>query len=292
MRRLPTVFLILGITLFECHPQVIADEDGLEDVLKPPPFEQFLVIPLRIHILSATDLPEIDCHLGDADVHRILGKANRIWNVAGIHWGLESIVREPAARQECFREKLKEDTPPDLFSYRMLLPEMSRNHDGLHVYYLHKFAVNGVWLGGDFALVQETAKLKAVEGGIDEPIPRVTSHELGHALGLPHRQNRTNLLASGTTGTKLNSTEVKTARETAKGKHGAKTVADLKIEARKTEDQTKASRIWNWLGEIPGVDDEPGLQLKRIKGAVESAPEQPSISAQNLKAAPRASRDQ
>ncbi|MEI7821499.1 MAG: matrixin family metalloprotease, partial [Verrucomicrobiota bacterium] len=49
----------------------------------------------------------------------------------------------------------------------------------------------------------------------DEPLPRVTSHEIGHALSLSHRQDRTNLMASGTTGFSLNDTEVKAAREIA-----------------------------------------------------------------------------
>lgn len=246
----------------------VAADEKPSDVLSPPPFEEFLVIPLRVHLLTATDLPEIDCHLTEADIHRILGKANRIWNVAGIHWGLESIVREPAARQDRFREALKGDRPPSLNAYRMLLPEESRNKDGLNVYYLHKFSVNGVWLG-DVALVKETASLRKVEGGIDEPIPRVTSHELGHALDLPHRQNVTNLLASGTTGTKLNVQEVATAREAAKLKRGARGIADLKREAMQTDDRSKASRIWTWLGQIPGVDDEPSKQLERLKASQE-----------------------
>jgi hypothetical protein len=62
--------------------------------------------------------------------------------------------------------------------------------------------------------VQEAARLNPVPGGIDEPLPRVTSHELGHGLQLPHRQARTNLMASGTTGTSLNEAEIETARHT------------------------------------------------------------------------------
>jgi hypothetical protein len=99
--------------------------------------------------------------------------------------------------------------------FRILRPDDTRAFKGLHVYYVHKLPVNGVYMGEDYAVVQETARLHEVEGGIDEPVPRVTSHELGHAVGLPHRQDRTNLMASGTTGTLLNEAEVKVAREKA-----------------------------------------------------------------------------
>src|SRR5262245_32543214 len=73
------------------------------DATEPPPYDQFLVIPLRVHILKADDLAEVDCKLADADIERVVGKVNGIWHNAGIHWGLESIVREAAAGQDRFR---------------------------------------------------------------------------------------------------------------------------------------------------------------------------------------------
>src|SRR5262249_43090967 len=157
--------------------------------------------------------PEVHCALSDADLRRIAGKMNAIWHKAGIHWGVESIVREPAERREQFRLARELSKSAGLNSFRTLLPACSRRYDGLHVYYIHKFSVNGIYMGDDFAIVQETASLRSVEGGTDEPIARVTAHELGHALGLPHRQDRVNLLASGTTGTLLNEAEVEIARE-------------------------------------------------------------------------------
>jgi hypothetical protein len=116
-------------------------------------------------------------------------------------------------------------------------------------------AVNGVWLGDGVAFVQETAQLRPVEAGIDEPLPRVTAHELGHALGLSHRQDRTNLLASGTTGTLLNAGEVRVARGQAAKAEGAWTVAALKTAAERAEaedDRAKAALYWTWLAEVPG----------------------------------------
>ena len=235
-------------------------DEPASDVRTPPPFDTFLVIPLRVHVLSAPDLPEIDCALSDDDVTRILGKVNGVWNKAGLHWGLESIVREPAARQEKFQLARDLGKGVNLGIYHLLVPEQSREFKGLHVYYIHKFAVNGVWLGGE-AFVQETAKLRPVEGGIDEPIPRVTAHELGHALGLPHRQDRTNLLASGTTGTLLNRLEVESARQTAKSLAGVQTVAELQTEAAAAEKsgaRRRARAIGTWLAEIPGAKGSEG----------------------------------
>jgi hypothetical protein len=222
--------------------------------IDPLAYHEFLIIPIRVHILSASELPEVNCHLTDADVTRILTKVNGIWHKAGIHWGLESLVREPAARQERFliaRDLRGED---HLGIYRILCPAESRRGDVLNIYYIHEFAVNGVWLGHE-AIVKETAKLRKVAGGIDEPIPRVSAHELGHALGLSHREDRTNLLASGTTGTLLNAEEVKAAREGARKIRGAAPVAEVVRQAEAAEsagDRARARLLWTWLADIPG----------------------------------------
>ena len=80
--------------------------------------------------------------------------------------------------------------------------------------YVKEVKPNGFFHAG-LIVVKDTASLRPVEGGIDEPLPRVTSHEIGHALSLLHRQDRTNLRASGTTGFLLTDAEVKAAREIA-----------------------------------------------------------------------------
>jgi hypothetical protein len=220
-----------------------------------------LVIPLHVHILTSETLPEADCRLTDSDIERIVGKVNRVWAQAGVYFGIESLARERAAHQERYRTlsalAAREKPPHRLF--HLLRPEATRDRDGLHVYYIRDFDVNGVYLGRGFAFVKETASLREVEGGLDEPIPRVTAHELAHALGLSHRQDRTNLLASGTTGTALNGEEIERARETARSLKGVRTIAELRKEAESAArdgDLDRSRLLRRWLAEIPG--DEAG----------------------------------
>jgi hypothetical protein len=230
------------------------------DVTEAPPAEMFLIVPLRVHVLTA-DVPEIDCKLTNADVERIVGKVNQVWNVAGVHFGLESIVREPAARQDQFVRVREQIGAAPLGLFRILRPDDTRAFDGVHVYYVHKLPVNGVWMNEDFAIVQETARLREVSGGIDEPVPRVTSHELGHALGLPHRQDTTNLMASGTTGTLLNAEEVKAAREKAGQLKGALTYGACKERVEKgekgCEGKGELDRVRRWMDAVDLAAPKP-----------------------------------
>ncbi len=250
-RHILALTLLLGVSI----PTLGDDAPPKPEALKPPPTEEFVVIPLRVHILSSSDLPEVDCALTDADIKRVLGKVNGIWHQAGVHWGLESLVREPAAQQDRFKMTMEADPADKLGVFRLLIPQESRSSDGMNVYYIHKFSVNGVYLGNRVAFVQETARLKPVPGGIDEPLPRVTAHELGHSLGLPHRQDLTNLLASGTTGTTLNEAEVDRAREKARSMPGSIPVPDLRKKAEEATargEKEEARRLWTWLADLPG----------------------------------------
>jgi hypothetical protein len=252
---------LAGIVVCGTSALAIGDDPPkVPEALKPPAVDEFVVIPLRVHILSSTDLPDVNCGLTDADVTRILGKVNGIWHQAGVHWGLESLVREPASKQDKFKAALDADEGDKLGVFKMLAPEDSRLREGLNVYYIHKFSVNGVFLGNGLAFVQETARLRPVPGGINEPLPRVTAHELGHALSLPHRQDRTNLLASGNNGTTLNEAEVAQARKKAQTTPGSLAVPELRKkvdEALAKGENAEARRLQSWLAEIPGAEKKP-----------------------------------
>ena len=153
-----------------------------------------------------------------------------------------------------FRENVKTNTD----ALMRLRPESSKATNVFHVYYLKQFGPNGICIRG-INFVKDTASLRAVEGGLDEPIPRVTSHELGHALTLPHRQDVTNLLASGMSGGWLNESEIKQARESAKMKDWIQPAPEVLRKANST------GKLWQYITHIPLDCDSTRLARRRVQ---------------------------
>ncbi len=228
-------------------------------------FADFLLVPLRVHLLTATNEPAIHTTLTSNDVTRILGKVNRVWAQAGITFYLESLRVEAATNPTNYVENAREDERATLLSLR---PKDSLATNCFHVFYLRQIRANGIYFNAQGIFVKDTASLRKVEGGIDEPLPRVTSHELGHALTLPHRQDVTNLLASGTTGTWFNEAEIKQAREAAKKKEWIQPAPDVLRKAHEPHHANEADeprKLWLRISHIPLECDPTRLARERVE---------------------------
>jgi hypothetical protein len=163
-------------------------------------------LPVRVHLVQSDTMPDMHTTLTEADVRRIFGKVNAVWAQAGIHFEIESIGPTQAI---ALKPELRDQS--EFVQVKAMIPNERLSPTAIDVCYVKKVRPNGFYYG-EPVVVKDTAALKEVPGGLDEPLPRVTSHEIGHALGLRHRQETTNLMASGTTGFSLNEAEIATAR--------------------------------------------------------------------------------
>ena len=168
-----------------------------------------LTLPVRVHLVQSDTMPAMHTTLVESDIRRIFGKVNMVWAQAGIQFEIESIVPTKA-----IPPKPEMQTKPEFDRVHAMIPKERLSPTALDVCYVKEVKPNGFYYG-EPVVVKDTASLREVQGGLDEPLPRVTSHEIGHALGLKHRQDTTNLMASGTTGFSLNDAEIAIAREKA-----------------------------------------------------------------------------
>lgn len=168
-----------------------------------------ITLPVRIHLVQSDTMPAMHTTLVESDIRRIFGKVNTVWAQAGIQFAIESIGPTKAIAL-----KPEMQMKPEFDRVHAMIPKERLSPTALDVCYVKEVRPNGFY-DGESVVVKDTASLKEVRGGLDEPLPRVTSHEIGHALGLKHRQDTTNLMASGTTGFSLNDAEIAIARERA-----------------------------------------------------------------------------
>jgi len=225
-------------------------------------FGDYLVMPVRVHLLSAKQCDAIQTTLLETDITRILAKVNGVWAQAGLHFYLESAVREEASHQESYKLAARGEDHSQLPELR---PPGSKATNMFHIYYLKEMGVNGIFFP-DGIFVKDTASLRTVAGGLDEPLPRVTSHELGHAFGLSLRQDTTNLMASGTTGAWLNEEEIKQARESARKWDWIEPAPDLMKKANtlfRAKKMKEATELYSRLATIQIRDDQVELAKRR-----------------------------
>src|SRR2546422_8600525 len=105
-------------------------------------FGDYLVAPVRVHLLAAKQCDAIQTTLLETDITRILGKVNGVWAQAGLHFYLESVVREEASHQETYSFPATQDDGPRLLALR---PADSMAANVFHIYYLKEMVMNGIY---------------------------------------------------------------------------------------------------------------------------------------------------
>lgn len=185
---------------------VLLAQEGKEAAVPAALEMPVITLPVRIHLMQSSSIPDMHTTLVEADVQRVMDKVNKVWAQAGIQFEIESILPAEAVPMP-EENRLKSE----FVRVKSMVPKEVLSATGIDICYVKKVKPNGFFYGEPI-VVKDTASLREVPGGLDEPLPRVTSHEIGHALGLSHRQDTTNLMQSGTTGFSLNAEEIVTAR--------------------------------------------------------------------------------
>ena len=229
-------------------------------------FEDWLIVPLRVHLLSSSNATAFNTTLAGTDVDRILRKVNTVWSQAGISFWLESLVREEAVPS--LSELGDQD---ELHRLLELRPQATKGTNLFHLYYVKRLPVNGVYLG-EAMFVKDTASLRSVAGGIDEPIPRVSSHEIGHAFTLQHCTNQHHLMYRGTTGTNLDEREIRQARAAAQKLSWIRSAPVVAQDAERAG-QSREGRSWDSQLAVIPLDVEPvRAACERLRVPLTSAP--------------------
>ena len=176
-----------------------------------PAGELFPRITLRVcvHLMRSVANPRLQTTLTKKDVKLIFDEVNQIWSQAGIRFELEGIDNLQALEISEKRWYTK-----DRNWVKTAIPTGQFSASAIDVCFVKDMGPNGFFYG-EPVVVCENPEYHKVTGGAANPVARVTAHELGHVLFLQHRQELTNLMASGKNGILLNKQEIRDARRRA-----------------------------------------------------------------------------
>lgn len=172
-------------------------------------FATMLTLPVRVHLMRSEMHDRLQTTLSEADVHGVFQEVNSIWAQAGIRFELGVISPLQALDLPAKRWLVR-----DRDWVKSVIPTSGFSSNAIDVCFVKDMGPNGFFYG-EPVVVCENPDYTKVKNGAKNPVARVAAHEFGHVLGLQHRQDHTNLMASARNGFTLNNQEIKDARKRA-----------------------------------------------------------------------------
>lgn len=152
-----------------------------------PAQDSTLRVPIRVHLLHSPESPSLTTTLTERDVRDLLNTANRVWQAAGIHWELESVIREESPKGALFDSLITQQLPASNDRQLAVIPRANLLSPGWNLFLIHDY---GQIAGGVFWPEVPGVVLAQKGMGIDLPPTGrggfTLAHELGHSLGLDH----------------------------------------------------------------------------------------------------------